>query len=168
MPHKYAGDRCHAWQRTPVHAPAFLQRLDHCASSSPMSSSGEHSTSRWFGGPRAARRLDVRKLSSRQRPGSAVDKTRSGLAAGWSAASLRGGFDTPRWARERLFPTHFSLVPQRLADGLEVMVEASSKLFAPAPGFFDYWIFPHCPMPRQVAMVYRSSVESHQTPRTPR
>ena len=44
MPHTYAGCRYHAWQRTPAHAPAFLQRLDHCASSSSISSSGEHST----------------------------------------------------------------------------------------------------------------------------
>ena len=44
MPHTCAGCRCHAWQRTPAHALAFLQRLDHYASSSPISSSGEHST----------------------------------------------------------------------------------------------------------------------------
>ena len=44
MPHTCAGCRCHAWQRTPAHAFAFLQRLDHYASSSPISSSGEHST----------------------------------------------------------------------------------------------------------------------------
>ena len=42
MPHTCAGCRCHAWQRTPAHAFAFLQRLDHYASSSPISSSGEH------------------------------------------------------------------------------------------------------------------------------
>ena len=44
MPRICAGGRYHAWQRTPAHAPAFLRRLDHYASSSPMSSSGEHST----------------------------------------------------------------------------------------------------------------------------
>ena len=44
MHHIYAGYRCHAWQRIFAHTSAFLQRLGHYASSSPISSSGEHNT----------------------------------------------------------------------------------------------------------------------------
>ncbi len=43
-PYTYAACRYHAWRRTPAHALSFLRRLDHYASSSPISSSGEHST----------------------------------------------------------------------------------------------------------------------------
>ena len=47
---------------------------------------------------------------------------------------LCGRFDTLRWARERFLPTCFPPLPQHLPNGLEVIVEASSKPFAPAPG----------------------------------
>ena len=83
-----------------------------------------------------------------QRPSTVLDKPRSGLAVGWSALLCRGRFDTFRWASELLLPTRLALAPQLLSDGLDVVVETSSKLLAPAPGFFDNWVFPHRPMPR--------------------
>ena len=86
-------------------------------------------------------------------------RPRSGLAVGWSAVLCRCRFDAVRWASEWLLPTRLLLPPQRLPDGLDVIIEASSKLFASTPGFFDNWVFPHCPMPRQVAVVYRSLAE---------
>ena len=86
-------------------------------------------------------------------------RPRSGLAVGWSAVLCRRGFDAVRWTSEWLLPTRLLLPPQRLPDGLDVKIEASSKLFASTPGFFDNWVFPHCPMPRQVAVVYRSLAE---------
>ena len=62
----------------------------------------------------------------------------------------RSSSNTLRWSSDRLLSALHLLPPQRFPNSLDVIVEASSKLFTPAPGLFDDWVLPHCPIPRRL------------------
>ena len=84
----------------------------------------------------------IQSLSRSARPNDQAQPRRvSGV--GWSVLLCCSRFDTFRWASELLLSTRLALAPQLLSDGLDVVVEASSKILAPAPGFFDDWVLPH-------------------------